>query len=95
MSHSETYDSLHPRSLIPELCKLMYHQGWVTGTGGGMSIKEGYTHLLTLQLKTYLPFAETIFTLLQVVSKRNVSVQMTCLYTTKIQTRRSAQQIHL
>jgi hypothetical protein len=23
----------HPRRLIPELCKQMYHQGWVTGTG--------------------------------------------------------------
>jgi len=29
----------HPRRLIPELLRLMYKQGWVTGTGGGMSIK--------------------------------------------------------
>mmetsp|Transcript_17447 Transcript_17447/g.44454 ORF Transcript_17447/g.44454 Transcript_17447/m.44454 type:complete len:226 (-) Transcript_17447:776-1453(-) len=28
-------------ALIPELCRLMYHLGWVTGTGGGISIKEG------------------------------------------------------
>lgn len=29
----------HPRTLIPELCKLFYTNGWVTGTGGGISIK--------------------------------------------------------
>ncbi|EFA86052.1 class II aldolase/adducin [Heterostelium album PN500] len=29
----------HPRILIPELCKLFYKLGWVTGTGGGISIK--------------------------------------------------------
>ncbi|XP_045499281.1 probable methylthioribulose-1-phosphate dehydratase isoform X2 [Colias croceus] len=31
----------HPRNLIPELCSQFYHLGWVTGTGGGISIKEG------------------------------------------------------
>ncbi|XP_047515721.1 probable methylthioribulose-1-phosphate dehydratase isoform X2 [Pieris napi] len=31
----------HPRNLIPELCSQFYHMGWVTGTGGGISIKEG------------------------------------------------------
>lgn len=30
----------HPRRLIPELCKQFYHLGWVTGTGGGISIKQ-------------------------------------------------------
>ncbi|CAG9802048.1 unnamed protein product [Chironomus riparius] len=29
----------HPRRLIPELCKQFYDLGWVTGTGGGISIK--------------------------------------------------------
>lgn len=31
----------HPRNLIPELCRQMYTVGWVTGTGGGISIKLG------------------------------------------------------
>ncbi|CAH2229750.1 probable methylthioribulose-1-phosphate dehydratase isoform X2 [Pararge aegeria] len=31
----------HPRNLIPELCNQFYHLGWVTGTGGGISIKDG------------------------------------------------------
>lgn len=31
----------HPRHLIPELCRQFYHLGWVTGTGGGISIKLG------------------------------------------------------
>lgn len=31
----------HPKKLIPELCNQFYHLGWVTGTGGGISIKEG------------------------------------------------------
>lgn len=34
-------DKEHPRFLIPELCKQFYHLGWVTGTGGGISLKHG------------------------------------------------------
>lgn len=32
----------HPRVLIPELCRLFYQLGWVTGTGGGISLKQGF-----------------------------------------------------
>ena len=35
------YGKEHPRNLIPELCRQFYDVGWVTGTGGGISIKEG------------------------------------------------------
>jgi methylthioribulose-1-phosphate dehydratase len=31
----------HPRRLIPELCRHFYDQGWFSGTGGGISIKQG------------------------------------------------------
>ncbi|KAF8773790.1 methylthioribulose-1-phosphate dehydratase-like [Argiope bruennichi] len=31
----------HPRCIIPELCRQFYTLGWVTGTGGGISIKHG------------------------------------------------------
>ncbi|XP_014242455.1 methylthioribulose-1-phosphate dehydratase [Cimex lectularius] len=34
-------DEEDPRVLIPEICKQFYHLGWVTGTGGGMSIRKG------------------------------------------------------
>ncbi|KAL4225318.1 hypothetical protein ACF0H5_016006 [Mactra antiquata] len=34
-------DKDSPRRLIPELCQQFYHLGWVTGTGGGVSIKKG------------------------------------------------------
>jgi len=34
-----------PRELIPELCRLFYTQGWVSGTGGGISIRDG-EHIL-------------------------------------------------
>ncbi|KAH9992058.1 Methylthioribulose-1-phosphate dehydratase [Russula vinacea] len=34
-------DPLHPANLIPELCRGFYQLGWVTGTGGGISIREG------------------------------------------------------
>lgn len=34
-----SYDKEHPRVLIPELCRQFYNLGWVTGTGGGISIK--------------------------------------------------------
>lgn len=33
-------DPLHPSNLIPELCRLFYANGWVTGTGGGISIRK-------------------------------------------------------
>ncbi|KAJ3284676.1 methylthioribulose-1-phosphate dehydratase [Rhizoclosmatium globosum] len=32
-------DPEHPANLIPELCRLMYTLGWVTGTGGGITMK--------------------------------------------------------
>lgn len=35
------YGNEHPRNLIPELCRQFYKLGWVTGTGGGISIKHG------------------------------------------------------
>ncbi|KAI9344794.1 putative methylthioribulose-1-phosphate dehydratase [Zopfochytrium polystomum] len=34
-------DPEHPANLIPELCRLMYTLGWVTGTGGGISMRRG------------------------------------------------------
>ncbi|CAE6448382.1 hypothetical protein ACGC1H_005530 [Rhizoctonia solani] len=34
-------DPEHPANLIPELCASFYHLGWVTGTGGGISIRQG------------------------------------------------------
>jgi len=34
-------DPLHPANLIPELCANFYKLGWVTGTGGGISIRQG------------------------------------------------------
>jgi hypothetical protein len=33
-------DSQHPANLIPELCRKFWTLGWVTGTGGGTSIRE-------------------------------------------------------
>jgi hypothetical protein len=30
-----------PANLIPELCRSFYNLGWVTGTGGGISIRVG------------------------------------------------------
>ncbi|KAJ3021476.1 hypothetical protein HKX48_008410 [Thoreauomyces humboldtii] len=40
-------DPEHPANLIPELCKLFWTLGWVTGTGGGISIKQadGLTYI--------------------------------------------------
>ncbi|KAF7989761.1 hypothetical protein HCN44_008435 [Aphidius gifuensis] len=39
--YDDKYSMEHPRNLIPELCRQFYHLGWVTGTGGGISIKHG------------------------------------------------------
>nr|CAI5861557.1 unnamed protein product [Callosobruchus analis] len=37
----QSYPEEHPKNLIPELCRQFYNLGWVTGTGGGISIKHG------------------------------------------------------
>lgn len=37
---NENYGPTHPATLIAELCKLFYNNGWVTGTGGGISIRD-------------------------------------------------------
>ncbi|KAK4565363.1 Methylthioribulose-1-phosphate dehydratase [Recurvomyces mirabilis] len=34
-------DPLHPANHISELCRRFYTLGWVTGTGGGVSIRHG------------------------------------------------------
>ncbi|XP_075920764.1 methylthioribulose-1-phosphate dehydratase isoform X2 [Petromyzon marinus] len=34
-------DDDEPRALIRDLCRLLYHLGWATGTGGGVSIRRG------------------------------------------------------
>jgi len=34
---------MDPRALIVELCQQFYAQGWVSGTGGGISIRQGDT----------------------------------------------------
>ncbi|XP_035725812.1 probable methylthioribulose-1-phosphate dehydratase [Vespa mandarinia] len=39
-SNDKKLSKEHPRNLIPELCQQFYHLGWVTGTGGGISIKH-------------------------------------------------------
>ena len=35
-------DPNHPANLIPSLCEKFWHLGWVTGTGGGASIRDEY-----------------------------------------------------
>ena len=35
----------HPANLIPVLCAKFWTLGWVTGTGGGASIREEYCFL--------------------------------------------------
>lgn len=35
-------DPNHPANLIPSLCAKFWHLGWVTGTGGGCSIRDEY-----------------------------------------------------
>ncbi|KAJ2580408.1 Methylthioribulose-1-phosphate dehydratase, partial [Coemansia sp. RSA 1804] len=37
----KSQDKSHPANLIPELCRQFYQLGWVTGTGGGISIRDG------------------------------------------------------
>jgi ribulose-5-phosphate 4-epimerase/fuculose-1-phosphate aldolase len=38
-------DPKHPANLIPELCRKFWSLGWVTGTGGGTSIRDKYAQI--------------------------------------------------
>ncbi|KAK6201292.1 class II aldolase/adducin N-terminal [Scheffersomyces amazonensis] len=38
--HEQFKDPNHPANLICELCRLFYDNNWVTGTGGGISIRD-------------------------------------------------------
>ncbi|WVF67114.1 methylthioribulose-1-phosphate dehydratase [Kwoniella sp. CBS 6097] len=37
----QSHDPEHPANLICDLCREFYKLGWVTGTGGGISIRKG------------------------------------------------------
>ena len=39
-----------PCQLICELCRLFYSKGWVTGTGGGISIKQGWVQKANIDI---------------------------------------------
>ncbi|KAI1499671.1 methylthioribulose-1-phosphate dehydratase [Biscogniauxia marginata] len=39
--HITSDDQDHPANLIPSLCAKFWNLGWVTGTGGGCSIRDG------------------------------------------------------
>ncbi|QPG74876.1 Methylthioribulose-1-phosphate dehydratase [Brettanomyces nanus] len=41
-------DEEHPANLICELCRNFYGNGWVTGTGGGISIRDRSRNLIFL-----------------------------------------------
>ena len=49
-------DQEHPRLLIPELCRLFYQLGWVTGTGGGVSLRHRSVKLLSLSVSKQFRF---------------------------------------
>jgi len=36
----QSEDANHPANLIPSLCAKFWTLGWVTGTGGGASIRD-------------------------------------------------------
>jgi ribulose-5-phosphate 4-epimerase/fuculose-1-phosphate aldolase len=31
----------HPRNIIPQICREFHRKGWMTGSGGAISIKLG------------------------------------------------------
>lgn len=41
----QSEDPEHPANLIPSLCAKFWNLGWVTGTGGGCSIRNEYVIL--------------------------------------------------
>ena len=37
----ESHSGESPRQLVVDLCRQFYFQGWCTGTGGGISVRDG------------------------------------------------------
>jgi len=59
-------DPYHPANLIPELCRLFYTLGWVTGTGGGISLrKDDHVYIAPSGVQKERIRPEDIFVLLR------------------------------
>jgi ribulose-5-phosphate 4-epimerase/fuculose-1-phosphate aldolase len=57
-------DQDHPSNLIPRLCHHFYGLGWVTGTGGGISIRSGeYIYIAPSGVQKELLKPEDLFVL--------------------------------
>jgi hypothetical protein len=80
----------HPRRLIPELCRLFYRLGWVTGTGGGKSARNKNFLLLTERknAKAFPSNWTAIYSLPLLVCRRNAFNPKTCLYIRSMEPRR-------
>ncbi|POS85289.1 Methylthioribulose-1-phosphate dehydratase, partial [Erysiphe pulchra] len=60
--HSNDFE--HPANLIPELCRKFWNLGWVTGTGGGASIrKDDLVYLAPSGVQKELMQPENIYVL--------------------------------
>ena len=58
----KSHDPKHPANLICSLCRQFYTFGWVTGTGGGVSIKhEDHIFLAPSGVEKELMQPENIF----------------------------------
>ncbi|KAI9227391.1 MAG: putative methylthioribulose-1-phosphate dehydratase [Piptocephalis tieghemiana] len=63
-STSSSVDPLHPHRLIPELLQQFYSLGWVTGTGGGISLKyDGHIYIAPSGVQKERVKAEDLFIL--------------------------------
>ncbi|RVX73246.1 Methylthioribulose-1-phosphate dehydratase [Exophiala mesophila] len=60
----QSQDPDHPANLIPRLCRQFYTLGWVTGTGGGTSIrKDDYVYIAPSGVQKELIQPENMFVL--------------------------------
>lgn len=57
----QSEDPQHPANLIPSLCKVFWHLGWVTGTGGGASIRDKYVNSSPQTQQTANPLSDLVY----------------------------------
>lgn len=55
----------HPRTVLPQLCRKFYSQGWMSGTGGALSVRSGLAFILNINQDSKCRQSNVVFILVR------------------------------